>query len=629
MNILVIKTGALGDVVRTSFIAQALKEKYFDTKKRIFPKLYWITQKNALPFFKNNPYIDKALPQEKKHLLKNTNFNLVINLEEDKENCNFAKNLNPQELIGFTIKNKKIQPTKTTKEWFNMSALGEKLQNDILKKQNKKTHRQIISEIIKIKHKEKYEPFLRLTQEQRIFANQFLRRYNLKRTDLIIGINTGSADRWPKQLSIKKTAKLIDNLYNKYKAKILLFGGPNEQDRNQKIQRLSNSPIIDTGCGNNLTEFPALVSVCNLLITSDSLGLHISLALKRKTIVLLGPTSNTEIDMYGLGEKVISDSKCTACYKPNCKSMEKISLNKILQKTETLLKQKISLLITAFKEPNIDQALKASINQKTKYPYEIILSAPDKETLEKAKKYSKIKTIKDKGKGKSLALNQAFQELNTDILILTDGDTQLGEDTVQEITTLFQDPEIGCVSGKPVPQESRKTKYGYWANFLFNAAHRIRKKAHQNNSFIECSGYLFAFRKKKIRKIPIDVAEDTIIPYILYQKGYKIAYAENAEVFVKNADNWKDWIKQKTRTHKSHTNIGDYVDTKTTPKIKTFKNEIKGIKWLITYPRNTKEIIWTIQLALARFYSWIKYYLDIIFFHKHYYDGWERIESTK
>ena len=28
MNILVIKTGALGDVVRTSFIAQALNDKY-------------------------------------------------------------------------------------------------------------------------------------------------------------------------------------------------------------------------------------------------------------------------------------------------------------------------------------------------------------------------------------------------------------------------------------------------------------------------------------------------------------------------------------------------------------------------------------------------------------------------
>jgi ADP-heptose:LPS heptosyltransferase len=35
MKILIIKTGALGDVVRTSFIAQALKEKY----KKLNPDL--------------------------------------------------------------------------------------------------------------------------------------------------------------------------------------------------------------------------------------------------------------------------------------------------------------------------------------------------------------------------------------------------------------------------------------------------------------------------------------------------------------------------------------------------------------------------------------------------------------
>ncbi len=629
MNILIIKTGALGDVVRTSFIAQALKEKYFNRIKRTFPKIFWITDKKAITFFLNNQYVDKIIPKEKKQFLKKIDWDLIINLEEDIDNCKFATSLNPKELIGFTYKNNKVQPSKTAKEWFDMSALGEKPQNNILKSKNKKSHRQIISEMIKIKNYEKYEPFLRLNQYQRDFANQFLRRHNLKRNDLIMGINTGSADRWPKNLSIKKTAQLIDKLHQDFNAKILLFGGSNELQRNQQILKLSKSPIIDTGCGNDLIEFPALISVCNLLITSDTLGLHISLALKRKTIVLLGPTSNTEIDTYGLGEKVIADSDCLCCYKSDCKSMEKISLEKIIKNVKLLLKNKITILITAFKEPLISKAIESALNQKTKYEYEVVVSAPDKETIDIAKKYKKVRLLKDPGKGKSFALNLAFQELDSDILILTDGDTQISEESVEEISNLFLDPEIGCVSGHPVPQESKNNKFGYWAHFLFDSAHRIRKKAFEKSSFIECSGYLFAFRKKKLKKIPIDVAEDTIIPYILYQKGYKIGYAENAEVYVKNADNFKDWIKQKTRTHKSHTNIGNYVDTKTTPKIKTFKNETKGIIWLIFYPKNLKQVFWTEQLALARLYTWIKYYLDIIFFQKYYSDGWERIESTK
>ena len=55
---------------------------------------------------------------------------------------------NLDKIIGFIYKNNKIMPTQTMREWFNMSALGEKPKNNILKKQNKKTHREIISEII-------------------------------------------------------------------------------------------------------------------------------------------------------------------------------------------------------------------------------------------------------------------------------------------------------------------------------------------------------------------------------------------------------------------------------------------------------------------------------------------------
>ena len=247
MNILIIKTGALGDVLRTSFIAQALKDKY---EKRN-PKIFWLTHKNAKPFFINNHYVDYILSLENKEKLKKKSFDLVINLEEDKESCKFACSLEYNKIIGFIYKNNKILSTLEAKEWFDMSALGKKPQNDILKIKNKKTHRQIMAEIIGIKNWRKYEPFLRLTQNQRKITKDFLRIHNLSRTDLIMGINTGSADRWLKHLSVKKTVRLIDKIYKKYNAKILLFGGPNEIERNREISKLTKSPIIITGCGND------------------------------------------------------------------------------------------------------------------------------------------------------------------------------------------------------------------------------------------------------------------------------------------------------------------------------------------------------------------------------------------
>jgi len=313
--------------------------------------------------------------------------------------------------------------------------------------------------------------------------------------------------------------------------------------------------------------------------------------------------------------------------------MEKIDLNEILSKVKKILSQKISLVITAFKEPNISRAIKAALNQKTRYNYEIIISAPDDKTLKIAKSYAlknkKIRIFKDPGKGKSYALNQIFNSIQTDILILTDGDVYISDNSVDEISTLFLDPEIGCVTGRPVPMENRKTKYGYWANFLFDAAHRIRKMAFESNSFIECSGYLFAFRKNKIDRIPLDVAEDAFIPYFFWERGYKIGYSYNAKVYVKNPETFGDWIKQKTRTSKAHETLSKYADIKITPRVKSFKNESKGVTWALTYPKNSKEFFWTLQLIISRLYMWAKVFIDTKVFQKHYSDAWERVRSTK
>jgi len=84
MNILIISVGALGDVLRTTFIAQALKEKHKNSK------IFWITDKKAKPLFLNNPHVDFVIPYENKEKLKQTQFDLIINLEENEESCTFV-----------------------------------------------------------------------------------------------------------------------------------------------------------------------------------------------------------------------------------------------------------------------------------------------------------------------------------------------------------------------------------------------------------------------------------------------------------------------------------------------------------------------------------------------------------
>ncbi|MEK6792515.1 MAG: glycosyltransferase family 2 protein [Nanoarchaeota archaeon] len=295
---------------------------------------------------------------------------------------------------------------------------------------------------------------------------------------------------------------------------------------------------------------------------------------------------------------------------------------------------KITVIITSFKEPKtIGRAIEAMLSQKTKIKYNIWVSAPDEETLNVVRKYSKldkrVNMFKDPGKGKSFALNLLFKKIKSDILILTDGDVFVNDKAIEEIISMFENPQIGCVTGRPVPVENKKTMFGYWANFLFDAAHRIRQKAFDNKEFIECSGYLFAFRKSQVKEIPLDVAEDSVIPYFFAEKGYLIGYASKAEVYVKNVDTWKDWVKQKTRTSKAHATLDKYVDTSKIKRVKSFSNESKGIFNLLSYPRNLKEGWWSILLVFSRFYMWIRVFWDTKLKSKYYGDNWERVDSTK
>jgi hypothetical protein len=46
--------------------------------------------------------------------------------------------------------------------------------------------------------------------------------------------------------------------------------------------------------------------------------MHIALARGKRTVVLFGPTSSAEIEMYGLGEKVVPAMACLSCYKTSC-----------------------------------------------------------------------------------------------------------------------------------------------------------------------------------------------------------------------------------------------------------------------------------------------------------------------
>lgn len=327
-ELILIKFASKGDVLRTTCLLPALKEKF------PFSRIAWVVEKGNEEVLKNNPLIDQIfvyhhrLPQQ----FKGRRFVQIINLDEDPRACRLASSLKG-EICGLYSKGKRILPTQTARYWFEMNALGEHPRNDKLKKSNKKTYQQIMFDIAGLRTS-RHRPIFVVEERGLEFAGQFASQNSLKKNDLIIGLNTGAGKKWQcKKWPIKKTAHLADLVHKKLKAKLILFGGPGEILRNGMIKSQVRAKIIDAGCKNSLMEFASLVNLCDLLVVSDSLALHLAVALKKKVISLFGPTSSSEIDLYGRGQKVISPLDCTCCYRircnkrPNC--MDTISVEMV------------------------------------------------------------------------------------------------------------------------------------------------------------------------------------------------------------------------------------------------------------------------------------------------------------
>ncbi len=135
----------------------------------------------------------------------------------------------------------------------------------------------------------------------------------------VIGLNTGAGGRWPlKAWREEGYLELIDRIGAELGAQFVLLGGPGEHERNARLKSGATRPVFDPGCDNPVRHFSALVAHCDLVVTGDTLAMHIALALGKRTIVLFGPTSAPEIELCGLGEKIMPDMTCLSCYKTSC-----------------------------------------------------------------------------------------------------------------------------------------------------------------------------------------------------------------------------------------------------------------------------------------------------------------------
>jgi heptosyltransferase-2 len=312
-KILLIKLDALGDVLRTTSILHAIKEKYPESH------ITWLTKSASKDIFKNNPLVDNLIFFEDPDLnsrLSIEAFDLLLHPDTSPKSAAIAAIVKTKERRGYILNHLgKVVPVDDRGiEWLEMGAF------DQLKKANKKSYQQIIHEILNLYYK-KGEIIINLDEKEKEFRDRFYEENQLDKYEFIIGINTGASHRWKfKQWRHEGYKELISKLVKRSDAGVLLYGGNEERAMNQSL-KLKFPNVIDTGYKNSLREFFALTDLTDIMITGDTMALHAATALKKKIICLFGPTSSNEIEDYGRIRKIIPKIDCLVCYKQNCDFM--------------------------------------------------------------------------------------------------------------------------------------------------------------------------------------------------------------------------------------------------------------------------------------------------------------------
>jgi len=269
------ETISLGDVVRCTAILNRYKSD----------KVTWLTAREAVPLLTNNPFIDRVLIYDLTTVLQlqAEHFDTIINLEKVPGICALTDSIKAWKRFGFRFDTMHgdAEAYLGAQETLELSS-----NTQIKKKEWEKSFMQNLFQIVGATWN----------------GEEYILGYQPKTKEVYdIGFNTHVGKKWPSKAWAMENWEKLEKLI-------------------EKDHSISWQKGLD-----NLCEYMDWINSCRIIITNDSLGLHLGLALKKKVIALFGPTFASEVNIYNRGIIISAEGKreCIPCMEPTCKYKKK------------------------------------------------------------------------------------------------------------------------------------------------------------------------------------------------------------------------------------------------------------------------------------------------------------------
>ena len=283
---------SLGDVLRTTVLLHHYKEA----------EVTWLVDKVAYPLLEHNPFIKRLLIYDltSSLQLRSERFDTIINLEKVPGLCALSDSISAWKRFGFRFDEIKgeAEAYDRTEEILSICRIPE------MKKSYKNYWQKALYDIVgatweKQEYVLGFEPVSKITYD--------------------VGFNYEVGHKWP------------------------VKGWPLKQWKNLEGLMAGKYTITWQSGLNNIKDYINWINSVKVLITSDSLGFHLALALKKKVIALFGPTNPDEVYDYDRAIKICppEEFKCVPCLSPVCKNdrfcMEYITPSEVQRKLEKLM----------------------------------------------------------------------------------------------------------------------------------------------------------------------------------------------------------------------------------------------------------------------------------------------------
>jgi lipopolysaccharide heptosyltransferase II len=326
-RILVIKLGALGDIILAVPSLRMLRKKY--------PKAFIavLVDANLTSTLENCPYVDEIIPfkrKERKNRMRNLRA-LIRRLRKFSFDISVDFQNTPKtHAIAFLS-------GVTSRYGYKRGILGRLLTHGVGSFEDP---------LPPVQHQFRVLNLLGITEcDERLelwpqnddvqFIRHFFQQDWISPEQKKVGLVLGASKRWQsKKWPLDYFVKLSERLREEYNAVVVLIGDEtNKTDRDLFLTK-NTKKVIDLVGNTTMSQLSALMGELDCVVSSDTAPLHVASAMNTKTVCLFGPTDPRRHVPPGGSHIVLRRNlSCSPCYKERCveghRCMREISVDEV------------------------------------------------------------------------------------------------------------------------------------------------------------------------------------------------------------------------------------------------------------------------------------------------------------